>query len=105
MAAHVVKVPLVIAKSVEGTDIYLYEGMRVPQLRAGELARLEEYIEPLPDVPSAEELEAQQRAANEAAAAAEQERFNAAVTAAVDARLAEQQAAETPKTAPKQPTK
>jgi hypothetical protein len=100
MAGHIVTAPLIIGKAIDGSDVYLYEGMLVPQLRKGELARLEDFLEPLPDVPTAEEVAAEQAAATEAAAKAEQERFDAAVTAAVDARLAEQQ-----KTTPKAPTK
>lgn len=48
IVAHIVIVPLVIAKQDNGQDLYLYEGQPVPgNVRAAEIHRLEDggYIE------------------------------------------------------------
>lgn len=40
--ANIVTAPLVIAKRADGSDVYLYEGVQVPELKDGEVERLVE---------------------------------------------------------------
>ncbi len=41
MAEHIVTAPLVIAKRADGSDVYVYEGVQLPEgLKDGEVERL-----------------------------------------------------------------
>jgi hypothetical protein len=45
----IVKVPLVIAKRADGSDVYVYQGSVLPDgLKDGEVARLADFLEPVP---------------------------------------------------------